>query len=331
MKICKTCVMPENFPHVTFDKNGVCSYCLDCPSREKAKKDKKLYKKKFESLIKNTRGRGEYDILMCYSGGKDSTYALHLLKDRYRLKILAFSFDNGFIADRAYINIRNVVEKLDVDHIFFKPRFEVLKKIFRAAAKKALYPPKTIERASTICTSCTGMVKYIALRLAIEKRIPLVGFGWSPGQAPISSSILKIEGSMFRKMEEVLKGPMRRIIGPDIDPYFLNQYHYEHPADFPYLVHPLAFSGYNEKKILRHIKKYGWEKPYGLDFNATNCLLNSLADEYHIAKYGFHPYILEIAELVRSGHMTRAEGLRHLPMRKNRVIVNMVKKKLGIR
>ena len=330
MKRCKKCILPENFPHVTFDENGICNFCRAYRGQKEDRRLRKQYKKRFEILLKKQGKKNEYDILACYSGGKDSTYTLSILKNIYKLRVLAFTFDNGFLPERTYTNIRNVAEKLKVDHIFFKPRFDVLSKIFKKASKEPLYPPKALERASAICTSCIGLVKYISLKLAIEKEIPLVGFGWSPGQAPITSSILKINPLMIKSMEKIIKGPMRKIVGSGIESYFLNKRHYAKPKNFPTLVHPLAFYEYNEKKILRDIKKLGWRLPKGVELNATNCYLNSFADEAHIKKYHFHPYVMEIANLVRQGIMTREEGLRHIPFKKDKRIVNLAKRKLGL-
>ncbi len=330
MKICKICIMPENFPHVSFDEKGICNFCRAYEGRQKQNRLKRQYKKRFETLINRYKAKGEYDVLMCYSGGKDSTYALSILKNIYKLKILAFTFDNGFVPERTYINIRNVVERLDVDHIFFKPRFDILKKIFVKAAKESLYPAKSLERAGTICTSCIGLVKYISLKFAIEKEIPLIAFGWSPGQAPITSSALEINPRMIRNMEKILKVPMGRIVGKDIDAYFLGERHYAKPEKFPIFVHPLALFDYNEKKILKAIRRFGWKRPPGVELNATNCYLNLFADEAHISKYKFHPYILEIANFVREGYMSRKEGLRHIPFKKNQKIVRRVKRKLGL-
>ena len=166
--------------------------------------------------------------------------------------------------------------------------------------------------------------------MAIEKDIPLIGFGWSPGQAPVTSSILQIAPLMVQGMERIIREPLARIVGDDINTYFLNEKQYSQALEFPTFVHPLAFSGYDEKKILSHMKKLGWEKPAGLDYNATNCLLNSFADDVHIARYGLHPYLGEIATFVREGIMTRAEGLRHLPFKKNRGVVREVKRRLGV-
>lgn len=330
VQICRKCVLPSNFPRVVFDDKGVCDKCREYEKIQgEAAALKKEYRNRFERLIRSVIGKAEYDILMCYSGGKDSTYALSLLKKKYGLDILAFTFDNGFLADGAYKNIRRVVEALDVDHLFFKPRFSVLRKIFRAGIKGAFYPEKALERASTICTSCVGLLKYMALKTAIDKGIPLIGFGWSPGQAPVTSSILQLQPAMVRGMEGIIRTPLRKIAGDDIDAYFLTEKQYK-AGGFPVFVHPLAVHGYNEKKILKHIAKMGWRKPYGLDYNATNCLLNSFADEVHMAKYKFHPYASEIAVFVREGYMTRAEGLRHLPVKKNKKVVREVKRRLGV-
>ena len=331
MKICKRCVLPEGFPRVTLDSEGVCSLCRAYEeTKPVSSKLKAGYRLAFKRLVKKVAGKGTHDILVCYSGGKDSSYALSVLKNIYKLNILAFTVDNGFVPERTYLNIRNVVESLSVDHIFFKPRFDVLRKIFRASAVKSFYPPKSLERASTICTSCMGLVKYLAVKTAIEKDIPLIGFGWSPGQAPITSSILAIDPVMMKSMERILKGPMLRIAGRAVEAYFPGSGQYARHGRFPSFVHPLAFHDYSEKQIIRFIQKLGWRMPPGIDTNATNCLLNSFADKVHISKYGFHPYGLEIAALVRQGCMTRDEGLKHLPVRKNPKVLRMVRRKLGM-
>lgn len=330
MKLCKVCVLPEGFPHITFDKEGVCNLCRAYKGKAAALRLRVEYKKRFERLVKDATGKGAYDILMCYSGGKDSTCTLDILRRKYRLNVLAFTFDNGFIPERAYTNIRNVVEKLGVDHIFFKPDFNIIKRLFSHTLKHCPYPAKTLERASAVCTTCMGMVKYSALKTAVEKEIPLIAFGWSPGQAPITSSIIRLNAEMVSAMERALKAPMEKIAGGAVDRFFLEKRHYKIAAALPAFVHPLAFVEYDEKKILAHIKGLGWKLPKDVEMNATNCLLNPLGDEAHIRKYGFHPYALEIAAFVREGYMSRAEGIRHLPFRKDRRLIDRLKKRLGL-
>jgi tRNA(Ile)-lysidine synthase TilS/MesJ len=330
-RICRKCVLPEGFPGVQLDEEGVCNYCREYEkNRSQIKKLKKEYKSRFEKLASKVRGRAEYDVLLCYSGGKDSTYTMMLLKQKYKLNVLAYTMDNSFFSERAHINMRNTTENLGVDHIIFKPRFDAMKELFRTTAKKCIFPKKTLERAGAICTACTGIVKYSAMKTAVEKEIPLVGFGWSPGQAPITSSILDIPPEMFRAMQKILKDPIKEVIGEPAEAFFLRDEHFRKKNAFPKLVHPLAYEDYNEQKILKSINSIGWELPADVETNATNCLLNLYSDQAHINKYGFHPYGLEIASLVREGYMDREDGLKHLPVKKDLKIVNMVKKKLGV-
>ena len=127
------------------------------------------------------------------------------------MNVLALSFDNGFLPQQTMKNIQNVVDKLGLDHILLKPRFDVLAKVFRYCSSHDVYSPKALERSSAICTSCMGFIKYSALRFAVEKDIPFIGYGWSPGQAPITSSILMNAPAMIKMMQKMLFDPLIRL------------------------------------------------------------------------------------------------------------------------
>ena len=73
------------------------------------------------------KGRGVYDCLVAYSGGKDSTFTLHWLKTICNLKILAFTFDNWFQSDTAIRNIRSVAENMGVDQMTIRPAFNLFR------------------------------------------------------------------------------------------------------------------------------------------------------------------------------------------------------------
>ncbi len=261
LKICTGCVLPETFPGIRFNKAGVCNLCLDFKGIGSEQEKKAEYKENFEALIKEYRGSGTYDALMCYSGGKDSTYTLAVLKEEYGLSVLAVSIDNGFVSEQAFKNIRTVVEKLGVDHIFFKPRFDVLARIFRHCAGKDIYPPKALERASSVCTSCMAIIKYSTLRIALEKNIPFIGYGWSPGQAPVTSSIIKNNPRIVKMMQKSLYDPLYKIVGSEIKPYFLEDKHFTGSYRFPYYIHPLAFLDYKEQAVYKNIARFGWKPP----------------------------------------------------------------------
>jgi hypothetical protein len=253
---------------------------------------------------------------------------MSLLKNKYRLKILAVSLDNGFISETAVANIKKITDKLGIDHIFFKPGWETLKKIFSKAAAEELYSKKSLERASTICTSCMGIVKSLCLKMAIEMDIPMIGYGWSPGQAPVQSSIMKNNPSLIRMAQQAILNPLRKIAGDEIEVYFLHEKHYSDPEKFPFNVHPMAWEFYNENMIMNEIKKLGWVAPEDTDSNSSNCLLNAFANDVHIKRYGFHPYVWEIANMVRDGVMARKEGYEKIYQEQSADLINIAKGKL---
>ncbi len=326
MKICSVCILPETFPGVTFDDKGVCNHCAKMPAREeRLHEDKKRYEGKFLELLERVRGSAgasDYDVLMAYSGGKDSTYTMYLLKAKYGLRILALSLDNGFVSETARKNIAEVTKRLGVDHVFFRPRWDLLRAIFSRAATDAVFPRKTLERASTICTACISLVKSTCLKTALDRRIPMIGFGWSPGQAPVQSSIMKNNLSLVKMTQKAWLEPLRAIAGDDIAAYFLGERHFALPADaYPYNVHPMAWEYYEEKMILAEIAKLGWEEPRDTDTNSSNCLLNAFANDVHLRKFGFHPYVWEIANMVRDGVMSREDGYAKIYTEQRRELV----------
>lgn len=328
MKRCTRCVLPETYPGIRFDEDGVCNFCRLFKGTERLRKSMDRYRGKFEKLLEERRRTGGYDAIMAYSGGKDSTYTMAVLRERYDLSILAMTMDNGFISPRSLENIRAVVEGLGVDLIIHKPRFDLLSKLFLHCADEDIYSRKGLERASTICTSCMGLVKFIALRRAIEEHIPFIMYGWSPGQAPVEASIFRNNPSMIRGMQEQLVGPMKEIVGSGIENYFLGEEHFALEDRFPHNVSPLAFLEYDEEGILVAIKRLGWRKPDDTDPNSTNCLLNALGIERHRERHGYHPYAFELAGLVRAGYLDRDEAIARLDERSATDVVEGVRSRL---
>lgn len=329
MTICTRCVLPETFPGISFDDAGVCNFCRSF-RKEKLEESKEKYRARFAGLLAERRRPGGYDAIMAYSGGKDSTYTLMVLRREYGLSILALTLDNGFVSPASIENIRNVVENLGVDHVLYKPRFDLLRTIFRTAVDSQMYATKTLERASTICTSCMGVVKFVILRMAVEGGIPFVAYGWSPGQAPIEASIFKNNAAMIRSMQKALLEPMRAAAGPAVENYFLTEEHFAMGDRFPYNVSPLAFLDYDEDRIVAEIRTLGWRKPEDTDPNSTNCLLNAFANTIHKKRFAFHPYAFELAKLVREGYMERGEALARLETLEIPEIVARVRERLGL-
>jgi glutamine---fructose-6-phosphate transaminase (isomerizing) len=112
LKKCSKCILPETYPHIYFDKDGVCNYCLSYEKQiffgEEALND---YLKKFRS------SSGKPDCIVGLSGGRDSCYGLHLLKTKYGLNPVAYTYDWGLTTDISRVNAAKVCGELGVEHI----------------------------------------------------------------------------------------------------------------------------------------------------------------------------------------------------------------------
>jgi PP-loop superfamily ATP-utilizing enzyme len=270
-----------------------------------------------------------YQVLLAYSGGKDSTYTLYKLREKFNISVLAITFDNGFITEQCRQNIHAATSRLDVDSITIKVSFSKLAKVFNLAATKEIYPKKSLERASSICTACIGIVKSTVYKEAILRKIPFICFGWTPGQVHVKSPLIRLDYRMVLANQKQIQEPLVKNLGDEYKKYFIDPEWIEAQKEHvPCLAYPLAFSQYNEKEILDTIKSIGWKKPQDTDTNSTNCLLNSYANAIHARDYGYNPYSLEIANLVREGFLSREEGLKKLLVSGEESVIKHVKNEL---
>ena len=334
MNICKKCILTETFPGVSFDEKNICNHCRrEEASNPEVHEKKAQYRQRLDDLIGEVKGKGPtFDALMAYSGGKDSSYTLKLLKERYGLRILALTFDNDFVSPVAWENIKKVADRLEIDQISFRPPWPILRSMFSLAAYNDVFAKPTLLRASTICTACIGLVKSLTLKTALEMAIPLVCFGWSPGQAPIQSAVMKTNPNLIRKNQATLYNAFPKQERLRLAPYFIPDAYYENYKErFPHNIHPLAFFDYDERNIKSALVALGWKNPEDTDSNSTNCLLNALANQCHFERHGFHPYLWEIANMVRQGVMSRDEGLEKIAINdRDRDLVTYAKMKLGL-
>ncbi len=333
LTICTKCILPETFPGIKFNEQGVCKYCQKEEGADlKTSEKKEDYRKRLDELIEDVRDKApSYDTIMAYSGGKDSSYTLKLLKERYNLRILALTFDNHFVSEAAWQNIKKITDTLEVDHISFRLPWPLAREIFSLTAQKDIFAKPTLLRASSVCTACIGLVKSIVLKTALELSIPLVAFGWSPGQAPIQSAIMKTNPDLTKKNQIALKKAFPNEISQKMASYFIPEtYFTEYRARFPFNIHPLAYFYYNEDNIKDELTSMGWQAPSDTDTNSSNCLLNAYANQVHIQRLGFHPYVWEIANMVRQGIVDRDEGIEKIYTDQDQVMVNYAITRLGI-
>jgi tRNA(Ile)-lysidine synthase TilS/MesJ len=333
LTLCTRCILPETFPGITFDDQGVCKYCQQEEKKNVHLQEKKdEYRHRLDDLIRDVRDKAPvYDVIMAYSGGKDSSYTLKLLCEHYNLRILAVTLDNHFVSPSAFDNIKKVADYLGVDSMIVRPPWPVIRDMFSLTAKEDVFSRTTLLRASSACTACIGIVKNMILRTALEMSIPLAAFGWSPGQAPIQSAIMKTNPDMAAQAQQVLLKAFPESLRKKMASYYVPPEYFETRRDqFPQNIHPLAFFDYNEKRIIEELKTMGWAEPDDTDTNSSNCLMNAFANQCHIERHGFHPYVWEIANMVRQGIMDREEGMEKIYSGQNMAMVNYAKERLGL-
>jgi len=254
-----------------------------------------------------------------------------VLRERYHLNVLALTFDNGFISPMAFQNMERVASELGVDHVIFRPRFDLLREVFRRTSERpGVYSERALSRASSVCSACMSFAKGIALRMALEEGIPLMAFGWSPGQVPLSSALFRRTAEMARTMIEALVVPLKEIAGDAVRAYFPQERHFANAAQMPYDVAPMAFLDYDEKRAIQSIGALGWRPPSDTDPNSTNCLLNAFANAAHRARRGYHPYAMELASLVRQGYLSRQEALERVEAPEIEASVDLARARLRL-
>jgi N-acetyl sugar amidotransferase len=75
-------------------------------------------KQKLDQLIKQIKSDGydkRYDCIIGLSGGVDSTYVAYLVKEEFGLRPLAVHLDNGWNSALSIENMKNIIDKLEID------------------------------------------------------------------------------------------------------------------------------------------------------------------------------------------------------------------------
>ncbi len=132
-RLCATCVTPDTYPGIDFDANGVCSHCRDHGATEEEwQRTKEQRRARLDRFIARAKAKQRpYDALVPLSGGKDSTYTLFLATKQFHLRVLAFTFDNGFQSEVARSNIAGAIERCGADHILLKPDQGLMMSLYR--------------------------------------------------------------------------------------------------------------------------------------------------------------------------------------------------------
>ena len=328
---CTTCILSSSFPNIEFDGEGVCNFCRGEIFFTTTEDVVTGAREKVQQLIQESKGKGEYDAVMCYSGGKDSTYTLMLAIQKYGLKVLALTVDNGFLSQLAMQNIQQIVDYLGVDLITIRPAAKFFNPLIKASAFEQIYPPKTLLRISSVCNSCISLINVMALRIALEKDIPLILAGFTLGQIPANSIFYKNNYRFFEESREHILKKLTKHLGSEVDHYFrINDSLLDRTESYPYNINLLCLEDPTEEEIIKTIQELGWQSPCDVDGCSSNCRLNTFNNFIHHRRLGFNPYELELSHLIRKGKISRMEALEKIADQAEPTILRPILAELGI-
>jgi len=325
MKECKKCVLPETFPGIRFDENGVCNFCTAYANKEAKEEAENVHFTSEDelkaSLEKYKKLGRKYDVLVPLSGGVDSCFTLIRIVEDFGLKPLVFHSDHGWDDPIATSNAEKLCKELDVDLLIWKNELKFMRKLF-----KIFNESDDIELSA--CFPCGNMLYLNGLEIADHFNIPLVMNGYSKGQIAMMHDrdkavdwygkmidrIMEVGDMDFaetftkkwRMLEKQVIYQGRKDLEKDVDP--------EKLLFIPFFV----FKFYKtDKKELQKIcrDRFDWQPlKTGFPARTTNCemiWLNSFRD---LNKRCYTHYHDEYSTLIRAGEMSREQAVKDLEL-----------------
>ncbi len=166
LRRCTRCTLPQTHETIVFDAEGVCNICRQ-HEYKREHIDWTSRKRDLDTLIEQYRGKYDYDCIVPFSGGKDSTWTLYYLIHEYKLKPLVVRFDHGFLRPNLHDNTTRVLRELGADFHSFTPNWKVVQKLML----------QSFLEKGDFCWHChTGIYSY-PMWVAVRYRVPLVFWG----------------------------------------------------------------------------------------------------------------------------------------------------------
>ncbi|WP_396157170.1 hypothetical protein [Flavobacterium sp.] len=320
LKRCKKCILPESFPYIEFNAQGVCNYCLNYKEYN-TKGASQLQKMINEFQLKNGKLP---KVLIGLSGGRDSCYALHYVSKILGLEAVAFSYDWGMLTDLARRNQSRMCAKLSVEHILISADIRKKRKNIKLNVEAWLKKP----HLGTIPLFMAGDKQYFyhANKIVEEKKLDFIFFGenllestfFKYGFCGIKPNLKDKEKSfsistldkvkmMFFYSKQYISNPSY-INSSLIDSFgaFLSFYYINHP--YLNLFH---FIKWDEDEIVNTlINDYNWETDP--ETNSTWRIGDGTAAFYNYIYFinaGFSEYDTFRSNEIREGRISREEAL----------------------
>ncbi len=313
MNLCNTCILPVNFPGVSFNENGVCSLCVNhkpapIPIGADVLKNK----------ILSSNGK-DYDCVVPLSGGKDSSYVLYYAVKKLGLRVLAVNYNSGFQSQQATENVVKACENLNVPLKVFNADFNLRKSLVRQVFRFGCLTGIP----TGVCGNCENAIRSYAVRAAREAGVRTILLGDSEAEKiniPIPTGL----GGLMRRVTAknfagVLKALStyyvtasreRKFMGiPVKDAFKLSMAPVEFPENEIKVMHFFDYVPWetmNKKELLA--KELGWHAAENR-ISRFDCYLHPLDNLAFLKQLGISKDGIIYANLVREGVMSREQAL----------------------
>lgn len=322
LKRCKLCILPENYPFLEFDENGVCSHCT------KYIKQECHGKQELEQFLSKYRSRdGSPDCIVGLSGGRDSSYGLHVLKTEFGMNPIGVSYDWLLTSRKARHNIAKVAGALEVEVIYRCGNYErqagnIRKNIYaflkdpdlgmmtfvQAGDKEMYHYGRKIRREVNVDLTvwCSGyqleqrefFIGYCGINKTLRNNPRLYGYGWGT----------KLRLAIYYVMK-TLKNP--RYINSSIFDNAMAFWHcFIARDDFLYLYNYYPWHEKEVESVLN--EEYGWEADvdYGENQWRMDDFHTSFINYVYYTVGGFSEFDDFRSNQIREGFISRQEALK---------------------
>ena len=313
MKSCTKCLVMETAEATTFDSQGGCSVCKQIEYKE-TKVDWPARGRELQTLIAPFIGKGLYDCIVPFSGGKDSTYQAWYIVTQLKMKPLIVRFDHGFFRPTLEENNKRTFKKLGVDVVQFTPSFHVVRELML----------ESLKRRGDFCWHCHTGIYAHTMQVALRYQVPLLFWGESLAEYQSFYSYEEMEEVDQKRFNRatnlgITAEDMYEFLGGRIPMRDLYPFAYPPRKDLAKLgVRSVCLGNYikwDTKKQVELIKReLDWEGdevegvPEQFDYEKIECFFQGIRDYLKYIKRGFgrsnHLANIEI----RNGRMSREEG-----------------------
>ena len=321
-QVCNRCIYDNTIPKISFNEEGICNYCqqFDVMDKEYPMGDKgwEILEKEVEQIKKDGKGK-PYDVVIGVSGGCDSSYMLHLAKEKFGLRVLAAHFDNTYNSKIAVENIQCVLEKLDIDlytHVVDNDEYQRIYKSFFLASVPEIDSPTDISLATVhYMAAAKYKIKYIWEGHSFRTE-GITPPGWVYMDAKYVQSIHREFGDGKIKTLPVLW------MAKWIKWITINRIK---------KFRPLYYIDYNKEEVKKFLaEKYEWQWYGGHHMENRSAYF---ANNYYLPKkFNIDLRTTEYSGLIRSGQIQKADALENIEIPKpfDEGILEEIKTRVGI-